>query len=416
MLFCLNEPPRRAIRPSKTSEALYMFGDASGAGFGSSLKIGKDIIYRHGQWKQSFAQESSNYRELGNLINAVKDACSKGLLKDAELFVFTDNTSAESAFYKGTSSSKRLFELTLDLRKLQMNDALALHLIHVAGKRMIAQGPDGLSRGISYQGIMTGTPFLDYVALHRNAADRQGPSLLNWAKSWFSGVDTPLVLTPNDLFTRGHTHSTCIWIPPPAAGDVALEQMALSIHKRPKHTHLILIPRLFTSRWRKYLGKVCNLTFTVPLGSDIWDLTNFEPLIAGIYLPLSRHKPWNLRGTPMLERVERMLHEMPPSDPRWGRSVLRELLFQARSLETMSSSMVRPCYTPIDNSEFPIALPTNEDGLVNEEVKWSKRYLAARNGDNLCTPFQCDFCHFRNLMHRDPQPSLAQDLGVLKCI
>jgi len=310
MLFCPNEPPRRAIRPSKTSEALYMFGDASGAGFGSSLKIGKDIIYRHGQWKQSFAQESSNYRELGNLINAAKDACSKGLLKDAELFVFTDNTSAESAFYKGTSSSKRLFELTLDLRKLQMNDGLALHLIHVAGKRMIAQGTDGLSRGISYQGIMTGTPFLD-------------------------------VLTPNDWFTRGHTHSTCIWIPPPAAGDVALEQMALSIHKRPKHTHLILIPRLFTSRWRKYLGKVCNLIFTIPLGSDIWDLTNFEPLIAGIYLPLSRHKPWNLRGTPMLERVERMLREVPPSDPRWGRSVLRELLFQARSLESMSSSMVR---------------------------------------------------------------------------
>jgi hypothetical protein len=263
---------------------------------------------------------------------------------------------------------------------------------------------------------MTGTPFLDYVALHCNAADRQGPSLVNWAKSWFSCADTPLVLTPNDWFTRGHTHSTCIWIPPPADGDVALEQMALSIHKRPKHTHLILIPRLFTSRWWKYLEKVCNLIFTIPLGSEIWYLTNFEPLIAGIYLPLSRHKPWNLRGTPMLERVERMLHEMPPSDPRWGRSVLRELLFQARSLETMSSSMVRPCYTPIDNSEFPIALPTNEDGLVNEEVKWSKRYLAARNGDNLCTPFQCDFCHFRNLMHRDPQPSLAQDLGVLKCI
>ncbi len=44
MLFCPSEPPRRAIRPSKTSEALYMFGDASGAGFGSSLKIRKDIM------------------------------------------------------------------------------------------------------------------------------------------------------------------------------------------------------------------------------------------------------------------------------------------------------------------------------------------------------------------------------------
>jgi hypothetical protein len=75
-----------------------------------------------------------------------------------------------------------------------------------------------------------------------------------------------------------------------------------------------------------------------------------------------------------------------------------------------------PCYTPIDNNEFPIALPTNEDGLVNEEEKWSKRYLEARNGDNLCTPFQCDTCHFRNLMHHESHPNLAQDLRILKCI
>ena len=341
-LFASDNPPRRCIRSSTISEALYMFGDASGSGFGSCLKIGNDIHYLHGQWHPSLAQESSNYRELGNLINAIKSASSKGLLKDSELFVFTDNIAAESTFYKGTSSSKRLFELTLELRKLQMNNSLSLYLIHIAGKRMIAQGTDGLSRGASYLGVMSGTPFLDYISLHRNALDRQGPSLIDWAMSWFSGTDTPLILTPNEWFTRGHTHSTCIWIPPPAAGDIALEQMALSIHKRPNHIHLILIPRLFTSRWRKYLGKVCNLSFTIPLGSDVWDMANFEPLIAGVYLPLSRHKPWNLRGTPMLERVERMLHDVPPPDPRWGRSVLHELLFQARSLETMPASLVRP--------------------------------------------------------------------------
>jgi hypothetical protein len=75
-----------------------------------------------------------------------------------------------------------------------------------------------------------------------------------------------------------------------------------------------------------------------------------------------------------------------------------------------------PCYIPLDNAEFPIALPTNEDGLVNEEEKGSKRYLEARSGDNLCSPFQCDTCHFRNLMQREAQPNLAQDLRILKCI
>jgi hypothetical protein len=74
------------------------------------------------------------------------------------------------------------------------------------------------------------------------------------------------------------------------------------------------------------------------------------------------------------------------------------------------------CYKPLDENEFPIALPMNEDGLVNEEEVDSGRYRHARNGDNLMTPFQCDTCHFRNMMNRNPEPSLSQDHRVLKCI
>jgi hypothetical protein len=61
-------------------------------------------------------------------------------------------------------------------------------------------------------------------------------------------------------------------------------------------------------------------------------------------------------------------------------------------------------------------MPTDEEGLVSEVELSSSRYLEARNGDNLMTPFQCDTCHFRNVMDRDPVISLAQDLRILKCI
>jgi hypothetical protein len=30
-----------------------------------------------------------------------------------------------------------------------------------------------------------------------------------------------------------------------------------------------------------------------------------------------------------------------------------------------------PCYVPVDNHEFPITLPVNKDGIVNEEEKTS---------------------------------------------
>jgi len=104
-LFSTDSPPRRQIRPSRTAVACYKFGDASGVGFGSSLVIDNVLHYRHGQWDIRHSLESSNFRELANLIYAIEEAVKKGLLNDAELFVFTDNTAAESAFYKGTSSS-----------------------------------------------------------------------------------------------------------------------------------------------------------------------------------------------------------------------------------------------------------------------------------------------------------------------
>jgi hypothetical protein len=118
---------------------------------------------------------------------------------------------------------------------------------------MITQGTDGLSRGLTSQGVMTGLPSLEFVSLHCNALERQGHTLLDWALSLFSGADQPIILKPEDWFIQWHKYSTCIWASPPTVADVALEQMAFSIHKSPKHIHLILIPCLLASRWRKFL-------------------------------------------------------------------------------------------------------------------------------------------------------------------
>eukprot|EP00978_Attheya_sp_CCMP212_P002155 scaffold4461_cov48-Attheya_sp.AAC.1 len=59
--------------------------------------------------------------------------------------MFTDNSTAEAAYWKGTSKSRKLFELVLMLKKLEVKYDIILHVIHVSGKRMMAQGTDGLS-------------------------------------------------------------------------------------------------------------------------------------------------------------------------------------------------------------------------------------------------------------------------------
>jgi len=335
------QPPQRLVRPERSATVVYTFGDASGSGFGSSFKIGNTLRYISIQWNEDHGSKTSNFRELSNLIYALEKARDEGLLEGTEVFVFTDNTTAEAAFFKGTSSVPGLFELVLRMQRLQMHDKAVLHVTHVAGRRMIAQGTDGLSRGHLSDGVLSGQEFLKFVPLHLTALDRQPDQLTDWIDSWFGIWGKTTWLTPEQWFTSGHQEERCVWTPAPAAADAALEQLAKARHKRPQHTHLVIIPRLMTARWRKFMSKICDLIFTVPIGSDIWIDSQFEPLVVGLCLPLSRHPPWRLKGTALLDRVERLLRDLPMSDPRWGGGVLRELLKRTRALEGMSTSLVR---------------------------------------------------------------------------
>jgi len=70
-------------------------------------------------------------------------------------------------------------------------------------------------------------------------------------------------LTPFDWFTSGHQKGMHVWTPPLVAADVALEQVVVAIHKWPTTQHIILIPRLMMAVWRKLLGQICDLIFTM---------------------------------------------------------------------------------------------------------------------------------------------------------
>jgi len=74
------------------------------------------------------------------------------------------------------------------------------------------------------------------------------------------------------------------------------------------------------------------------------------------------------------------------------------------------------CYVPLDVNEFPIAKLVDEDGVVMSTLEDARRYVVGRDGDNMVTPFQCDLCHFQNLMRRGPIHNLPQDVRLLKLI
>jgi hypothetical protein len=333
-------PPSRMVRPAENSSVAYVFGDASGSGFGSTWYDGKEVSYSSGQWSEQYSAQTSNFRELANLVIMLEQAHERGELRNSKVFIFTDNGTAESAFFRGTSSSKVLFELILRLQFIHMHGGVIVHFVHVAGKRMISQGTDRLSRG-SCEGVPSGDDFLQYVPLHQSALERQPIELQEWVGSWFNGTGPAKWLTPNDWFGSGHSEDFSVWAPAPGAADAALEQLAKAVHKRPQMTRLVIIPRLMTALWRKLLHKICDVVFNVPLGASCWPDSQCEPLIVGLSLPLSRHPPWKLGGTKLLVKLERDLHGLPENDFGRSRFVLWKLLVQTRELERLPASVVR---------------------------------------------------------------------------
>jgi hypothetical protein len=156
-LFASVHPPKRLVRSSVCLTVFYGFGDASGVGHADNyqgfrkvapgwIKPDERIHFRYGHWCHEVSEASSNYRELLNLVESLEAQVEDGRIRGAEVFLFTDNSTAEAVFFKGNSTSERLFELMLRLRKIEMKGDLLLHVIHVAGTRMIEEGADGGSK------------------------------------------------------------------------------------------------------------------------------------------------------------------------------------------------------------------------------------------------------------------------------
>jgi hypothetical protein len=213
-----------------------------------------------------------------------------------------------------------------------MEHGLSLHIIHVSGKRMIAQGTDGLSRADHSTGVMTRRDITNWVPLNKGALDREA-KLVTWLHQVTMGMGFK-TLTTEGWFTAGHDYGSYIWTPPPATADVVVEQMGKAIMKRPESMHIIVVPRLMTGRWRRHLGRGSDCYFKLDCPA-VWDLrTHFEPVLIYVCLPYVSSRPRLSERGKLLDEFRGALPKanMPPSAARRGRSVLGQLLLKAREL------------------------------------------------------------------------------------
>jgi hypothetical protein len=91
-------------------------GDASGEGFGSlTSPLGMPPLLRRGFWG---VLGTSHWREMRNALEAIRAEARLGRLVGCEVWVATDNSTAEASFYKGRSSIPELDAMVLELRLL----------------------------------------------------------------------------------------------------------------------------------------------------------------------------------------------------------------------------------------------------------------------------------------------------------
>jgi len=112
-----DEPVKLLVRGKNIWEVIYGFGDASGAGFCALfVKAGDEdkIYFPYRRWGSDLDASSSNFRELNNLVESLEDIIEEQNLGGVEIYVFTDNSTAEAAFYKGSSSVKTLINCEIE--------------------------------------------------------------------------------------------------------------------------------------------------------------------------------------------------------------------------------------------------------------------------------------------------------------
>jgi len=370
-LFSCDEPPKVTVRTSDVNFIVYGFADASKSGFGASLEYADGLYYRVGTWSQDEDSCSSNFREFSNVVETIEEEIQKGKLRNSTLILATDNTTVENALYKGNSTSQLLFDLVVRFKTAELHSGSQFIVTHVSGDRMKHQGTDGISRGQLREGVSLGRSMISYCPWGLSASQRS-PLIINWCKSTF---DPHLeVLTPCQWYTRGHDHDggfydekgmyrlkikhgTYLWEPPPAAADAALEEIRKARLKRRSSTHVVIVPRLFTTLWLKQLYKASDIVLYLPPFFSPWPSTMFEPLVIGILFPYSRFYPWQFKGTPRLCAARREMQKLLQEADVDPGSLLSKFFSSTRKISSLSEHMVRKLLFFGKSLEVPYTSP-----------------------------------------------------------
>lgn len=156
-----------------------------GDGLGRNVYLRLGVSFRIGVCGSSEDEESSNWKEFTNVVESREEEGDEGILDSAAVYVFTDSSTVESCVDRGSSLSPKLLGLVVWLQALSLRVDIKIHVFHVAGTQMIAQGTDGVSLGYLGHAVMAGETMSAFIPIHLGPGKRGKPfGLLKWIREW----------------------------------------------------------------------------------------------------------------------------------------------------------------------------------------------------------------------------------------
>ena len=124
---------------------------------------------------------------------------------------------------------------------------------------------------------------LSFLLLEESALARS-PDLIKWIKGWASTLGKEVeVLDQAGWFEQRHFHDggemktkgfwilkfqagTFFWIPAPVVARIVLEELRQDRQKLTQSAHMLGVPRMLSSEWRRHIYKSADLIIEIPAG------------------------------------------------------------------------------------------------------------------------------------------------------
>ena len=129
-------------------------------------------------------------------------------------------------------------------------------------------------------------------------------------------------------------------LPPPAATNVAIDELCKARHKRKGSTHLFVVPRRWTYLWRRKLFRACDFRSLIAAGSPLWGKEEHEPLTVVIFSHFCRYRSWKLRRMPVLLEMTGTVQRLFEKDVGAAGSLLRNFFKCMRQMDYLPAHVV----------------------------------------------------------------------------